>query len=224
MSHFTIAVFSRSPEDVDSLLAPFEEGVEADSPYAEFVKDEEYDLDKAAGERGYWYNPNARWDWYERGGRWSGLLRLKPGKHGAYDDDAASKRDPSRCDSALVADCDFSPNLEHKARIERNWEIQVEGSPLRADEKAEDCLQIYNREYYLNRYGTKDKYVQSMTAFHTYAFLTPDGQWFEPGRMGWFACDDATKESREAYELKFAEYLAEAEKQGLYITIVDAHI
>ncbi len=28
------------------------------------------------------YNPNSKWDWYQLGGRWSGLIKLKPGKNG----------------------------------------------------------------------------------------------------------------------------------------------
>ena len=62
MSHFSVAVFSQTPGDVEALLAPFDEQVEAGSPYAEFLRNEEYDWDKAVGAKGYWRNPNARWD------------------------------------------------------------------------------------------------------------------------------------------------------------------
>ena len=82
MSHFSVAVFSKMPGYVEALLAPFEEQVDPDSPYAEFVENEECDLDKTVGAGGYWHNPNARWDWWEIGGRWRGLLRLLPGKSG----------------------------------------------------------------------------------------------------------------------------------------------
>lgn len=39
--------------------------------YAGYRKDEE------TGKYGYWHNPNAKWDWYSVGGRWTGLLKLK---------------------------------------------------------------------------------------------------------------------------------------------------
>jgi hypothetical protein len=29
------------------------------------------------GKYGYWHNPNAKWDWYELGGRWTGFFKLK---------------------------------------------------------------------------------------------------------------------------------------------------
>ena len=31
---------------------------------------------------GYYHNPNAKWDWYEIGGRWTGYFELKEGKSG----------------------------------------------------------------------------------------------------------------------------------------------
>lgn len=38
--------------------------------------------DSEKGRFGYWENPNKKWDWYQVGGRWSGLLKLKPGAQG----------------------------------------------------------------------------------------------------------------------------------------------
>ena len=45
MSHFNVAVFSHTPDEVDALLAPFIEQVEAGSPYAVFEEDEDYEVD-----------------------------------------------------------------------------------------------------------------------------------------------------------------------------------
>lgn len=36
-----------------------------------------YEKDEATGEYGYITNPNAKWDWYELGGRWTGFFKLK---------------------------------------------------------------------------------------------------------------------------------------------------
>lgn len=30
----------------------------------------------------YWYNPNGKWDWYQFGGRWCGLIKAKRGSYG----------------------------------------------------------------------------------------------------------------------------------------------
>lgn len=34
--------------------------------------------DEKTGRYGYWENPNAKWDWFELGGRWTGYFKLKP--------------------------------------------------------------------------------------------------------------------------------------------------
>ena len=58
-----------------------------------------------------------------------------------------------------------------------------------------------------------------------WAVLTPDGVWHEPGRVGWFACDDATAESRREWAAKFHETLvAPYEKAGARVVMVDCHI
>ena len=33
--------------------------------------------DEETGKYGYWENPNAKWDWYQLGGRWTGFFKLK---------------------------------------------------------------------------------------------------------------------------------------------------
>ncbi|MDR0967753.1 MAG: hypothetical protein LBL75_02890 [Rickettsiales bacterium] len=34
----------------------------------------------ANGRWGYWYNPQAKWDWYQMGGRWKDMLPFRDGK------------------------------------------------------------------------------------------------------------------------------------------------
>lgn len=126
-----------------------------------------------------------------------------------------------RCDGARVADCDFSPDTSRVARLQREWEVLVEGA---AQREGEDFISIWKPEYYLQRYGDKETYIRRETAFSTYAFVTADGAWHEQGRMGWFGFDDATNESMNQYEKEFQAYLQEARENGLAITIVDCHI
>jgi hypothetical protein len=42
-----------------------------------------YKKDETHGKYGYYENPNAKWDWYQIGGRWSGYFKIKPGAKGA---------------------------------------------------------------------------------------------------------------------------------------------
>ena len=60
---------------------------------------------------GYYENPNAKWDWYQLGGRWSGLLKLKPGAQGDTGRKglmgSCANEGASYCDSAKKGDIDF---------------------------------------------------------------------------------------------------------------------
>ena len=210
MSHFTVAVFSRSPDDVETMLDPFYEGVDCNSEYAEFVEDDGCDYDERAGAKGYWCNPSAKWDWYSIGGRWSGLLRLK--------------NSDNTVDSARVLECDFSPDKEEYDQAVRFWEVVVDGQPLRDGEKEEDFSSWYKPQYFIDQYRTKENYAEQLSMFSTYAFLTADGEWNEPGEMGWFGFADTTADSRDAYNKAFDAYLKQAHNEDLFITIVDCHI
>ena len=134
MSHFSVAVFSQDMGDVADLLAPFIEQVEPGSPYAEFVRDERADYDETAKAKGYWHNPNAKWDWYEIGGRWRGMLRLLPGRKGYRAPLDEWTKDfvypENACDAAFVKDCDFSGDSAAYAKALRRC---CEPFPKRAD-------------------------------------------------------------------------------------------
>ena len=58
------------------------------------------------------YNINSKWDWYQLGGRWTGLLTLKPnqrsGKHGERSLLGSRPQDMTKFDSALVKDIDWT--------------------------------------------------------------------------------------------------------------------
>ena len=65
------------------------------------------------------YNPNARWNWYEIGGRFEGRLRVKD----------------ERLDSARLGDIDFSPAPEVYKESLRFWKVVVEHKPAEAGEE-----------------------------------------------------------------------------------------
>jgi hypothetical protein len=53
---------------------------------------------------GRWTNPKCKWDWYEIGGRWSGMLKIKDCPE--YPDDIESKK-YGYADSIRLCDIDF---------------------------------------------------------------------------------------------------------------------
>ena len=156
MSHYSVAVFHRNDHpDLEAILAPYDEEVEPGSDYSEFVEDDDCEVDEISGQRGFWANPGAKWDWWVIGGRFSGLLTLEDGR---------------TVDSACLRDLTLDQNFE------------------------------------------------------TYAFITEDGKWHEPGQMGWFGVSGSTSETEEAYNKDFRRYLKLATQNKLWITIVDCHI
>lgn len=69
-----------------------------------------YRLDPEIKKYGSYRNPNAKWDWYSVGGRWTGLLHLKPGKQGENGRPGLmteANTDSKRCDVALAGDVDW---------------------------------------------------------------------------------------------------------------------
>jgi hypothetical protein len=63
------------------------------------------------GRYGYWHNPQAKWDWYSLGGRWTGMFKMKPAGEGTLGEPGAFGRDEpvpdGRADQAYKGDIDF---------------------------------------------------------------------------------------------------------------------
>lgn len=101
-----------------------------------------YNKDEGTGKYGYWENPNRKWDWYQVGGRWSGLLRVKEmaetaerGEHSLLDDDPVDE--PHTADVASVADIDFEGlDLEVDIKIEEFWGKYQRLQRIKAGEEA----------------------------------------------------------------------------------------
>lgn len=92
--------------------------------FEEFVKEwHSYESrDEKMGVYGYWENPNAKWDWYQVGGRWSNMLKLKGGTVGVRGEKSliypiADKH--GFADAALKKDIDYD-GMVHEAMDEAN--------------------------------------------------------------------------------------------------------
>lgn len=229
MSHFVVAVIHREDQSVDDLLAPYDESISV-APYIYKTKEEaikyarencpsckdktdeecyEYYSDgEETDEDGNilsTYNPNSKWDWYVVGGRWSNMLKTADG-----------------CvNEARISDIDFRPDPEEHARAIREWEVLVEGDEQRP---REDFCSFYKPEYYLNFYGTKEKYAEAMAAFTTYAVVTPNGLWHQKAEMGWFGMDNATPEGNDDWNKNYKRRFIDKADPNWIMTIVDCHI
>lgn len=206
-----------------------------------------YDEEKK--QYGYWENPDARWDWWVLGGRWAGLLKL-PKKNTVSFDEMMSgidgkETDYSRgekspfsdydpyesqefilADIARVKDIITEPEASDVTKSKLFWELKIEErEPVNDEEKKiKDGFMLYTKKYYLEKYKTKEKYIDLTTRFQTYAVITKDGEWIEPGTMGWWGCSNALDEDEETYLNNYHKLVFENADEDDYITIVDCHI
>lgn len=113
---------------------------------------------KVAGKYGYMSNPNAKYDWYSEGGRWSGYLTNKEGK---------------------TTNCELLTEVD--------WD-------------------------------------KTDTPF---CFVNDNGEWIERGQMGWFAMV-ANEKKKETWEEEFKAYvqflLNDKEASEIEVYAIDYHI
>lgn len=167
------------------------------------------------------YNPNSKWDWYEIGGRWSGLLILK-----------GKGRKKETADRALAGEIDWDAMYSMPAADKKKhtdfWKYYVEGKPLPED-ASEDLKErlkwtFYKPEYYKKRYHSLKNYLFELSQFETFAVLDSKEGWMEPGTMGWFGCSSASEEGEELWTKEFRTKFIDTLDPEDEIIIVDYHI
>jgi hypothetical protein len=96
--------------------------------------------DEETGRYGYWENPNCKWDWYQIGGRWQGMLRAKPDAvsyQGETSAIAALNEDVTlrNCDQVRVGDLDLEAMLkEAQDNRGKMWDEAVTAFHLKRSE------------------------------------------------------------------------------------------
>lgn len=148
------------------------------------------------------YNPKSRWDWYEVGGRWKNMLII----NNPYNPESTI-----RANSALVKDIRWDLMLEENKKQIIPYEEYLKTS-------------YYSKDYLKELYPTEEAYIRYMTEFNTYAVLTPDGEWYEPGKMGWWGISYATPEEERQFSEKYKEQFIKTANPEWELTIVDCHI
>ena len=232
MSHFNVMVMTNDDNlDLNELLEPYDESLTR-APWIEFTRQEAIDYarenfvkfadkpdkecwafradDAITDKAGNLYstsNPDAKWDWWEVGGRWKGMLRLKDG---------------TRASSAKIKDIDFGLDKEAYEQALRFWDLVVEHKPLEPDEKAP--FSLWNEDYYRENYGDRESYARSQASFHTWAVVLPNGIWQECGSVGWWGFSDETINEARGWEDHFIDRFISGEDENTVITIVDCHI
>lgn len=178
------------------------------------------------------YNPDSKWDWYQVGGRWAGLLTVRAGtphelgeKSWTWDDKNPYKSEGNivKCDSARIKDLVFLDKEKDAQRARRFWELYVEGDEPQNDEERDMIKWAwYTKEYFLETYKDKETYIRCESAFCTYAVITKDGKWLAKGEMGWFGM--SKDNDVVAWHDGYQKLVLDDAEEDDYITIVDCHI
>ena len=172
------------------------------------------------GRYGYFENPNAKWDWYQIGGRWSGMLRATEGELGEPSWCNENENVPEgRFDIAEIKDVDFSDDQEAHARAIAAWELNVEGKG-----DGEGLKWWCSTDYMVGRYKDKETYAKVAATQHWRAVVTPDGEWHEVGKMGWWGITDETGDELVDWALHFKERFIDPCAPDWTLTVVDCHI
>jgi len=179
---------------------------------------------------GYWENPNAKWDWYQIGGRWAGFFKLKNGKEGVLGSKSWCNKDKeidkNRADQAFKKDIDFegmlSDNFEKNSKIYDDFEEMMKSDPKKAKQEAYWSFGIENKGDKDNFIPeTREEYIKRTSFPSTFAVLK-DGKWYEKGEMGWWAMVSNEKDPSEWHK-EFQKLLKDLPDDTL-LTIVDCHI
>ncbi len=223
--------------------------------FDEFVSDYcgDPDRDEKYGRYGHWSNPNAKWDWWVIGGRWSGFYPTRLAGIGGSD--------VVRVD---MIDFDAVARIEGEkfAEFRREWHdfiagkrfdafdgprdmalrvglLRVEHSPDAAIGDGEVQVGKPWGEEHGNIAGTDragwrdvarvlddaglEQYRVAFNPLRTFAALLEDG-WHAPGTMGWFGCSSDEPEDFMAWCRSFNERVIRSSKPKDRLVIVDCHI
>lgn len=246
MSHFTVAVITEekpTEEHLAKILEPFNEATEepeyiewhseTDEIVKGFAENAEHREKYKTVERfaheyhgckgsdperwGYFFNPNAKWDWWVIGGRWLGDLLPKPGVTDYLTGrSGVGGNEPGLdggVDSLKIENIDFDMMLkgqqDNYAKYWDNTFEKREKDPENYRPWGEDPLET-----------PRDEYIATAPALITFAILDKNGEWIQRGQMGWWGMHT---NDTEDWESQYKGWLAQLNPDD-WLTILDCHI
>lgn len=226
MSHYAVAVFS-DDGDFDRLLEPYNENDKSyfvfqpveyskiEGDFANFKKNNKnwtlegyidlFNYIQQDDQWGYMHNPRGYWDWYSLDGK-DYMFDLKEGvemRDGEWD--------------FRKNDYDWYPNNYQDGEDAKEfWDSFI------GDDAIAEPPGLWNKQYFLDRFKTREQYVKEALRTVPYAFITPDGEWHSPGNVGAFATSDETYEDWNRYVIEWDKWIAD--ESNPYVNLVDCHV
>ena len=167
----------------------------------------------------YLSNPDAKWDWYQVGGRWTGTFKKKPGADGEVGEPSVFDNKPKEgyADIVKVGDIDWDGmKADALARANELWAAYEEDQKKPEAERKHPYL-----DFGIERDETKEHYLAKHGSFATFAVLHDD-EWIERGSMGgWGAVSD--EQVPVAWDKSFRKIIDSLDTED-EVTVVDCHI
>lgn len=235
------------PENTEKVEVPVKKLYTSVEQFAE----EYYGYESHDNKLGYWENPNAKWDWYAIGGRWSNSILLKT--EGDFEEYA---------DSAKIKDIDFGGMVEKRVKAANKeyesmaalgtigpgawvpWKELLNKFQDKNDETfttIEDTRDFYHAQANLKQIkeGTKDIHffydwddlllpkeefitLRVGAVLPCYALIDEEGVWHAKGTMGWFGVSDDTTDDI-TWGKKVFDKLQKV-SPDTPLTVIDCHI
>jgi hypothetical protein len=172
--------------------------------------------DKHKRRYGYWENPNAKWDWYLLGGRWTGMFKIKEDGWGNVGEPGimTEPAEDGWVDQAYKSDIDWDAVREKSIKdAEKTWE-EYQADTKQTPEQKEFWYGIKKDE-------TKEQYLARRANFSVFAVIK-EGKWFEKGEMGWWGIV-SDKKDPNTWSRMVQELLNEVPDDTL-LSVFDCHI
>lgn len=215
MSHFSVAVFTDEYTDVDDLLEPFGENFEVEE-YVYLTKNEV--IEEGLRIMGYYirnHKKETKKRKYIKTKNNTNCKKLKElpemekwKRERIYKIAASNYRENTIGENGDIYTTS-NPNSK--------WDWYVEGGRW--------------KNMLVTKDGEKTNYAlvedidwDKMEDFNTYAVLRPDGEWIEPGEMGWWGVSYATPEEEERFMENYKKDIIDTANKDWTLTIVDCHI
>lgn len=195
----------------------------------------------SCGRWGYYCNELAKWDWFEIGGRFSGLLLTRAEATevlpATRDDDQKPELDGYRAvNAARMKDIAWEKILELRRdnakktyeRLEKAYRTKDKNLCQLMETIVEDGIQGWGEmryykgetlEEYLTRSGLTDA---DRCPISVYAVVERNGEWSGSGDMGWFGISSNDKPEREWHD-ELQTIMRDVEPDDLLVC-VDCHI
>lgn len=212
------------PDDAKEVRIPIKEMYDS---FEEYMKEEFGEVRDVVNKAyGYWTNPNAKYDWYQLGGRWKNLLLVREEAESNSEVSFFFKNDVKKIriapegykwvDTARLKDIEWEKMKEiNKREAIETWdEVMKE---LKKEDS--DKFRLFLNNGILNN-DTKESYIYKRTNFYTYSTLNFDG-WTDNENT---RVVDGKIIENDSWKVDYMDNFIKKADQHLFLSIIDCHI